>query len=283
MRTLDTTEIMETATRAPVERPAPKKLAKENRRTPGPDIRSYVQLFFLLLTVWIGIEFAIFVHSLESGDPAAVASHPPGVESFLPIDALMNLKYFLFSGIVNTIHPAGFFIFLAILAISTFMKKGFCSWICPVGFISEWFYKFGEKVFGRNFNPPKWLDVPLRGLKYLLLAFFLYAIGRMSVDELHAFFVTPYNKLADVKMYLFFAHASRFTLVVIAMLTVLSVFFQELLVPIPLSLRCPPGNHKPRQSAEGPPQPRLVHRLREVCKGLSIFIAGRHTRQGRFA
>ena len=75
-------------------------------------------------------------------------------------------------------HPAGLFLLLAFLGISIAFRKAFCSWLCPVGTISEWLWQGGRAMFGRNFALPRWLDIPLRGLKYLLLAFFAWAIAR---------------------------------------------------------------------------------------------------------
>lgn len=190
------------------------------------DIRSYVQLLFFFLTLWIGADFYVFLSDLEKGVTNTVA-RPPGVEGFLPISALMSFRYFILTGIVSHVHPAGFFIFVAVLVISTFMKKGFCSWICPVGYISESLFRLGEKMFGRNFILPKWIDVPLRSLKYILLSFFLISVSALSVEELNSFIHSGFNKAADIKMYLFFAHISMFSFVVIAVLLVLSLFYKN--------------------------------------------------------
>ncbi|HTY39077.1 MAG TPA: 4Fe-4S binding protein, partial [Bacteroidota bacterium] len=141
----------------------------------------------------------------------------------LPISALMSLKYWLDTGIVNQIHPSGFFILIAIVAVSLLFKKAFCSWLCPIGTLSESLWMLGEKVFGRTLRVPRWLDIPLRGLKYLLLSFFAFAIWRMDVPAMEAFIESPYNRMADVKMYLFFASISSTALWTIIILVVLSV------------------------------------------------------------
>ncbi|MCX6143854.1 MAG: 4Fe-4S binding protein [Ignavibacteriales bacterium] len=100
-------------------------------------LRSVVQIAFLLLCIWIGIEFYLFVRWGISGNSASAVSRPPGVEGFLPISSLISLKYWLQTGVINNIHPSGLFIFLAILLVSFLMKKAFCSWMCPVGTLSE--------------------------------------------------------------------------------------------------------------------------------------------------
>lgn len=186
-------------------------------------LRTSVQFTFLLLCIWIGMEFHLFVRwGLTNGDSQYVV-RPPGVEGFLPISALISLKYWVEGGIINTIHPSGLFILLAILASGFLLKKAFCSWLCPVGTLSESLWMLGEKLFGRNLRVTKWLDYPLRSLKYLLLFFFVHAIGQMDVPALRSFIVSPYNKMADVKMYLFFADISPFALWSIVILVLLSV------------------------------------------------------------
>jgi len=203
-----------------------KVIDKSYLRSRGPEIRSYVQLFFFLITLWIGIDFYLFVGGLENGNLAFV-QRPSGVEGFLPISALMSFRYFILTGVVNQIHPSGFFIFIAVLLISMIMKKGFCSWICPVGYVSESLYQLGAKMFGRNFELPKWIDLPLRSLKYMLMAFFLITISMLSVVELNNFIYSDYNKVADIKLYLFFAHISTFSLIAIGILIVLSLLYKN--------------------------------------------------------
>ena len=110
--------------------------------------------------------------------------------------------------------------------------KSFCSWACPIGFLSELIGDFGDKVsmklFKRKIHMPKFLDYPLRGLKYVLLGFFVYSIFfTMTELALKYFLDSSYNVIADVKMYYFFADISHFWLIVIASLFVLSIFFRN--------------------------------------------------------
>jgi polyferredoxin len=190
-------------------------------------LRSAVQFTFLLLCLWIGVEFYLFVRWGQSSGVASFHSRPPGVDGFLPISSLMSLKYWVETGIINDIHPAGLFIFLAILAVGLLLKKAFCGWLCPVGTISESLWRLGQRLFKRNFAAPKWLDYPLRSLKYLLLTFFVYSIWQMDVSSHKVFIYSPYNKVADIKMYLFFANISSFALCTILALAILSVFVKN--------------------------------------------------------
>jgi polyferredoxin len=96
----------------------------------------------------------------------------------------------------------------------------------PVGFVSESLARLGRRMFGRNFRIWKWLDVPLRGLKYLLMAFFLWAIFGMSAAALHDFLESPYNRLADVKMALFFTEMTAVGAWVLFVLAGLSLLYK---------------------------------------------------------
>jgi polyferredoxin len=190
-------------------------------------LRAIVQVGFLLLCVWIGIEFYLFIKWGTSPGVAPFVQRPPGAEGFLPISALISAKYFILTGIINTIHPAGFAIFIAILVISFLGKKAFCSWLCPIGTISESLWQAGKKLFGRNVALPRWIDTPLRGLKYLLLLFFFAVIWQMDSPALRSFIESPYNRVADIKMYYFFAHISSAALWTILVLIVLSLFVKN--------------------------------------------------------
>ena len=188
-------------------------------------VRLAVQAFFAALCAASGWRFARFVHAAQAGADALPA-RPAGVEGFLPISGLMGALDWLYRGTLNTIHPAATVLLLLFLAVAVLFRKAFCSWICPVGFLSDALSRLGRRLFRRNFRPWRWVDLPLRGLKHVLLGFFVWVIVRMDPVELRAFLESPYNRMADVKMYLFFARASVTTLVVLGVLAVVSVFIQ---------------------------------------------------------
>ena len=187
-------------------------------------LRLHVQIAFALLVMWIGVEFVLFVRWLESGGVGETINRPPGVEGFLPLSALISLKHWLLTGTINTIHPSALFIFIAIVLIGVFLKKSFCGWLCPIGLLSEWHWKFGQWLFGRNVRVPKILDWPLRMIKYLLLYFFVYAIlWQMDVRALTAFIHSPYNQVADIKMLYFFQRLDSTALCTIGIIALLSL------------------------------------------------------------
>ncbi|MBI5402075.1 MAG: 4Fe-4S binding protein [Ignavibacteriae bacterium] len=199
-----------------------------NIEKPIQTFRFIIQIAFVFLCIWIGYDFYKFVNFLESGGALEFSTRPPGVDGFLPISSMMSLYYFFLTGNIHPAHPAGLVIFFAIIFMSFLIGKSFCSWFCPVGFISEMLANLGDKIFRRKIKMPKFLDYPLRSIKYLLLAFLFYTVFFMMNEiVLKAFLDSPYNLVADVKMYYFFAKISQFSLIVIGVLIVLSIVFRN--------------------------------------------------------
>ncbi|WP_006717441.1 4Fe-4S binding protein [Desulfitobacterium metallireducens] len=191
-------------------------------------VRIKVQIAFALVVLLIGIKFFMFVNYITSADSALAVNRPPGVEAFLPISALVSLRAWLGLGIFDTIHPAALVIFLTAIFISLFLKRAFCSWICPIGTLSEGLSLLGQKMFKTNYTLPKWLDYPFRSVKYILLTFFVvFIFFGMSPMEAYSFLQTPYNMIADVKMLTFFQNITAVGMTVIAVLVVLSLLIKQ--------------------------------------------------------
>lgn len=211
--------------RAP-EAPAKKPYVKRALPDGSQALRRGFQIGFVLLNLWIGVQFWLFVRHYELAE-APRFERPPGVEGWLPIAALMNLKYWITTGLVPEVHPAGMFLLLAFLAMSFVFRKAFCSWLCPVGTISEWLWKLGRDTFKRNWALPRWLDIPLRSLKYILLGLFGYAVYSMSPRSIQEFLESPYGIVADVKMLDFFRLMGVATAVTLAVLVLASIFVRN--------------------------------------------------------
>ncbi len=190
-------------------------------------VRQSFQIAFVLINLWIGVRFYQWVRHYETGGATPHVSRPPGVEGWLPIASLMNLKYWLVTGVVPDVHAAGMFLLLSFLAMSFLLRKSFCSWVCPVGSVSEWLWQGGKALFRRNLRLPRWADLPLRSLKYVLMGFFVFAVAGMSADDLRAFMTSPYGLVADVKMLDFFRRLSVTAAVILAAIVVLSVPIQN--------------------------------------------------------
>lgn len=186
-------------------------------------IRAVVQTGFALASLLTGIQLARFFGAARAGT-LPLPRRPPGVEAYLPISGLMGFLDWIYQGVLNAIHPAATVLVLIAVVMAFLLRKAFCSWVCPVGFLSELLARFGRWSFGGNLRLWKWLDIPLRSLKYLLLAFFLVAILSMSPADLQAFIQSPYNRVAEVKMGLFFLELSRTGIIVLGVLVLASVF-----------------------------------------------------------
>jgi polyferredoxin len=202
-------------------------MSKFQYHTNAQFYRKTLQFVFLITTIIIGYKFYLFASQLENGMVPDI-TRPPGVEAFLPISALVSLKYFMLTGTVNDIHPSGMIIFLIICSIAIFFKKSFCSWICPFGLFSDYLLKVHFLIFKQGLTPPKWLDIILRSIKYVLLGFFLWSIGvKMNLFMLKGFIYSSYNIVADIKMLKFFTDISQTALVVILLILILSIFIKN--------------------------------------------------------
>ena len=198
-------------------------------------LRVFVQWLFLFFIIRMGIEFYRFVLYCR-GESAVYISRPDGIEGFLPISALVSVRGWFLTGEINSIHPAGLVIFLTIVGLSFLLKRSFCSWLCPVGTLSEVCWKGGFRLFRRNVRLPSWLDTSLRGIKYLLLLFFLVSILMLMVPgSVISFISSDYNKVADIRMLDFFLRPSLFSLGVMGILVAFSFpvknFFCRFLCP----------------------------------------------------
>src|SRR5579864_8358730 len=204
-----------------------KKLIRRIAPDHSQQIRRSFQVAFLLLNVWIGVAFYLWVRGFETGLHDRTTTRPAGVEGWLPIAGMMNFKYWLTTGKLPATHPAALFLFVSFLAIALLLRKAFCSWLCPVGTFSEYLWRSGRRIFRWNLHLPHWLDIPLRGLKYLLLGFFVWAVANMSSGAIEEFMHSPYGAIADVRMLNFFRSLGETAAIILAVLVVLSVLVQN--------------------------------------------------------
>jgi polyferredoxin len=222
-----------------------------------PRARWGVQIAYAAFLVATALQFAAFLRA-ALGDGPITAGRPASVEAFLPISALMAAKRFVLTGYWDEIHPAGLTILLGAIGTALLARKAFCSWICPVGALSRALEWVGRRTLWRRGFPavPRWLDLPLASVKYLLLGFFLQLVVTMPLDGIVAFLRGPYNVAVDAKMLAFFADLSLTGGAVLAALALVSLavknFWCRYLCPYgallgiasflsPLSVRRDPG------------------------------------------
>jgi len=206
---------------------AKKKLVRRTGRDYSQALRRGFQFAFLLMNICLGGIFYLWVRQFESGRHANALSRPAGVEGWLPIAGMMNLKYFILTHHIPTLHPAAMFLLVTFASIAFLFRKAFCSWLCPVCTISEYLWQVGKKIFRRNFRITRWVDIPLRGLKYLLLGFFVWAVSTMAPQDIVSFMRSPYGIIADVKMLNFFRTLGMVGAIVIGVLVVASLLVQN--------------------------------------------------------
>ena len=191
-------------------------------------LRLISQSLFASFCLIIGLRFYHFYLWATSVSDHVAPLRPPAVEAFLPLGALVSLKQLILSGEYDAIHPAGLTIFLAALFLGLFLRKGFCGWICPVGFTSNLAERIGRKLH-ILVTLPTWLDLPLLALKYLLLATFSWLIlWKMNLQELNAFHFSSYNMISDAKMLHFFLAPSLLAASIMLLLMALSLVVKNL-------------------------------------------------------
>ena len=93
-----------------------KKLVRRTARDYSQRLRLAFQLAFLALNGWMGLRFYYWVRWAETAGATREIARPAGVEGWLPIAGLMQLKYVVLTREVPRIHPAGFFLFTVVPA-----------------------------------------------------------------------------------------------------------------------------------------------------------------------
>ncbi len=189
-------------------------------------IRRFVQFAFFVFSVYTWWRFYLFVMHFDRGTP--YVPRPQSIDAYLPIGSLVALKNLIVNGYFDKIHPAGLVIFIAIMLTAVTIRRGFCSWVCPVGTLSEWIGDFGKRVFGRNFVIKGKADVVLRSIKYVVLLFFLSAV-LIGMDRyaVSSFLMSPYWAVADAKLLDFWLNPGPLTITVTISLVVASLFVKH--------------------------------------------------------
>lgn len=189
-------------------------------------LRRVVQFAIAAMLVVAGYHFHLFVESVRFGGPEVL--RPPVAEGFLPIAALVAFKAFIATGLIDTVHPAGLMIFVATILTAWVFRRALCSWICPIGALSEQLAHAGKRLFGRHLTVPGWLDVALLSLKYALLLFIVRMLVLMPASEAMDFMRLPFYAVSDIRMFDFFMNISATGVVIISALVLLSMPIKSL-------------------------------------------------------
>ncbi len=185
-------------------------------------VRDSIQFAMTLFCIWVGYRFYQFYDFMIGKSDVAVTK-PGAVEGFLPISSLLSLKKLVTKGVFDEVHPAGLTIFIAVIIMCLIMRKGFCGYLCPVGFIHNLLNKIGRKL-NKTITIKGKLELGLLIPKYIAMTFFVYTVFvKMGGRELDAFIHSPYNYTAEAKMMLFFSNLSLTAALIIGALIILGI------------------------------------------------------------
>ena len=139
--------------------------------------------------------------------PVFDKSYIADFESYCPFGGLASLGSKLNLGTMScNMSEVQLFLGIALIVGVIIIGKLFCSFLCPIGSVTEWLSKLGEKLKIR-FEIHRYIDRPLRSLKYVILFFALYYT--MTSSELFCKEFDPYfaavNLFDNTDITLYFA------------------------------------------------------------------------------
>ena len=181
-----------------------------------------IQLGFVLFLSWVA--WRLFEYAQWAYGNGPFVPRPAAAEAVLPLSALLGLKRFLLTGQYDPIHPAGLTILLVALCTALLSRRGFCGYLCPIGWLSGLLARLGMRL-GVSCRLGRRIEWLLSTPKYVLLASILYSfVISMDLPSIEWFLKSPYNLIADIKMLQYFLAPSMLTLGVIAVMVLGSIF-----------------------------------------------------------
>lgn len=171
-------------------------------------LRDWIQHLMALAMILVGVQYVVYYALLANGTIIGL-TRPDVVDAFLPIAGGLQIKAIITLGLWDQNHPAAAVMLFTVLLSGVLVKRAFCGWLCPLGLGGTYLYKWRKRLIGGDAIPPYWLDWPLRMMKYLLLAGLLYIVVlSMPPNALPYYLNGYYQKVADLKMGLFFVTPS---------------------------------------------------------------------------
>lgn len=124
--------------------------------------RLVIQLAVIAFLVFMGIRFY------------ADKNYYPDFEAYCPFGGIQALSsYFVNNSLACSMTSAQIVMGIALILVIVIVSKLFCSFICPIGTVSEWIGKLGDKLKMR-ITLDGIMDKALRILKYTLLFITVY-------------------------------------------------------------------------------------------------------------
>lgn len=141
-------------------------------------IRRLSQITVVGLLAYIGIR-----HQILGGGPEGAAP----LDSYCAFGGVETAFQYIKTGtFITKTNFSNFIILGAILLITILAGSAFCSWLCPLGAVQEFFSFSGKKIFRKQFSLPAQIDHYLRYMRYVVLAviiFFTYRGATLVFEE----------------------------------------------------------------------------------------------------
>lgn len=181
--------------------------------------RYAVQKFFFVLIGLIAIN-----HILSEGGSTAIPFVPnASLHSVCPFGGVESAISLITAGtLVPKLHSATLVMTGIILVLTLIFGAAFCSFVCPLGTIQEWFGKLGKKIFKKRYNTfiPQKLHNVLKYFRYVSLI--LTVVLTYNAMKLVFLEVDPYYA-----MYHFFTDEATIGGIVVLAITLIGSLFIE--------------------------------------------------------
>lgn len=114
-------------------------------------------------------------------------------EAFCPFGGAESLWGLFTSGQFScALGPLNLSLFVGVIGLTLVAKKAFCSWACPIGFLSELLGKLGMRITNGRFVPSDKVDKWLRLLRYVVLVislYYTYKLGELILRGFDPFYI----------------------------------------------------------------------------------------------
>jgi len=118
-------------------------------------------------------QIAIIVAVVVTGFRFTMGWSRTSIETYCPFGGLeAALSLFTQQTFTCATGERNLALFIALIVLTLLSRKSFCGWVCPVGAISEWFSKLGQRMF--HLEPSRRWDRALRWLRLPVLIVILY-------------------------------------------------------------------------------------------------------------
>jgi len=152
-------------------------------------VRTVSQVFFFILIALIALN-----HVLEDTGVAIPLLSNASLHAVCPFGGVVSLYQFATVGtFTQKIHQSSFVLMILVFILAFLFGSVFCGWVCPLGSIQEWVGKLGKRLFKKRYNHfiPRGIDQYLRYLRYIMLAWVLYATamtGKLAFGDIDPYY-----------------------------------------------------------------------------------------------